>query len=340
MYSIIATDVQRAGPVLARLCTDNLPVLGNADDKLRWFYRDNPHGPGTAFLLTAAEVAVGCAGLGVRRLHHHGRPLRGAVFADLAIEPRHRAGLPALMLVRSVRAEVERCFDLGYGFPNPKAVAVYLRAGYTELGRMYRHVRVLRTRRYLQRSLGWLAGPAAAIADLGIATLTLARAARARDATLRWVGEVDERFDTLWEAVRDELPLACARDAAFLRWRLAREPHRIACVTSPDARKLRAYAVVKDAEDDCVDVVDFLGRSERDLDALFALLVRETGKLGRTALRCRFLGNERIVRLLARHGFVRRGEPRTIVVAEGRASELAALRDVGSWYLTDLDEDN
>ena len=336
MYAITAADVLRAGPVLARLWARNLQVRGSVDDKLRWFYCDGPHGPGSAFLLTATDVPVG---LGVRRMHHHGQPLRAALFADLAIDPEHRAGLPVLRLLRWLHAEVEQHFDLGYGFPNAKGIAAYRRAGYVELGRRYTHVRVLRTQRYLRRSIGWLSWPAAAVADRGIGALTLARAARVRDATLRWAEEFDARFDALWEAVRDELPLACARDAAFLRWRFAREPHHIACITSRDDTQLRAYAVVRDTDDDCVEVVDFLGRRERDLDALFALLVREIGVIGRTALRCRFLGNERIVRLLARHGFVRRGEPRPVVVAWGRTSELASLRDVRRWYLTDLDED-
>ncbi|HEX7838326.1 MAG TPA: hypothetical protein VF469_12715, partial [Kofleriaceae bacterium] len=202
MYSISATEVQESKDLLLRLWGDNLHVRGDLDDKLRWFYCESPHGPGRAFLLHASDAPVGCAGLGVRTLFRWGHPLRAALFADLAIDRSHRSGLPALTLLRSVAAEVARDFDLGYGFPNCRAIAVYRRAGFIELGQMYRYVRVLRSRRYLQAALGgWMSAPAAPIADTALAIAARSRRMFARRFTLEWPEEFDVRFDRLWHAV-------------------------------------------------------------------------------------------------------------------------------------------
>jgi hypothetical protein len=334
MYSTSATEVQDSKDLLLRLWEDNLHVRGDLDDKLRWFYCDSPHGPGRAFLLHANGAPVGCAGLGVRTLFQHGRPLRAALFADLAVDRGHRSGLPALTLLRSVAAEVARDFELGYGFPNRKAIAVYRRAGFIELGQMYRYVRVLRSRRYLRAALGdW-------IADTALAIAARTRRMFARRFALEWPEAFDARFDRLWQAVHASYPLVCERTAAFLRWRFAQEPHRIAGLVCRSSGELVAYAVYRSAGDGFVELLDLFGAGEHEVGAMLAHTVPAAAALGFTAVGFRFLGDPRVIRLLHAHGFARRGEPRSIVVAGGRGPARAPMHDLGAWYLTDLDEDS
>src|SRR5882672_5513397 len=185
MYSISESDIHDSGAVLQRLWADNLAVRGSLDTKLRWFYCDGPHGPGRALVLRAHDAAVGCAGVSVRTLVHRGAPLRAALFADLAIDRQHRSGVPALALLRSIRDEVARDFDLGYGFPNRKAIAVYRRAGFVELGRMDRYVRVLHSGHYLAAAAPGLR-VAAAVADRALAAIERLHALRARRFELDW----------------------------------------------------------------------------------------------------------------------------------------------------------
>lgn len=340
MYSTSATEVQESKDLLLRLWEDNLHVRGDLENKLRWFYCESPHGPGRAFLLHARDAPVGCAGLGVRTLFRQGRPLRAALFADLAIDRSHRSGLPALTLLRSIQAEIARDFDLGYGFPNRRAIAVYRRAGFLELGGVYRHVRVLRSRPYLRAVLGsWLSAPVAAIADTALAAAARTRQVVVRRFALEWSEKFDARFDRLWEAVHANYPLACERTAAFLRWRFAQEPHRIAALVCRDTGELAAYGVFRSAEDGFIELLDLFGAGERELGALIALVIPAIAELGFAAIGFRFFGNPRVIRLLHAHGFARRGEPRSIVVASGRGAALTAMRDISSWYLTDLDED-
>lgn len=336
MYSISETDIHDSGAVLQRLWADNLDVRGSLDTKLRWFYCDGPHGRGRALVLRAHDAAVGCAGFGVRTLVQRGAPLRAALFADLAIDRRHRSGLPALTLLRSIRDEVTRDFDLGYGFPNGKAIAVYRRAGFVELGRMFRYVRVLHCGHYLAA-----AGPqlrVAAAADHALAAIERLHALRARRFELDWPVRFDARFDRLWQAVRTADRIACERSAAFLGWRFAHEPHRIAAVLHRDTGALAAYGVLRPADHGLIDLVDLFGASARDIDMALALIVPAARQLGSAAIGFRFLGDPRVIRVLRAHGFVRRGEPRSIVVAPGRDRALAA-QPAAAWYLTDLDED-
>jgi hypothetical protein len=338
MYSVSESDIHSSRAVLHRLWADNLDMRGGLDTKLRWFYCDGPHGPGRALVLRAHGAAVGCAGVGVRTLVHRGAALRAALFADLAIDRPHRSGLPALTLLRSIRAEIARDFDLGYGFPNHKAIAVYRRAGFIELGRIDRYVRVLHTGRYLAAAAPWLRIPAAAVADRVLAGADRLHELRARRFALDWPARFDARFDRLWQAVRAADRIACERSAAFLGWRFAHDRHRIAAVVHRDTGALAAYGVLRPAERGLIELVDLLGADERELDAAIALIVPEARRLGFAAIGFRFLGDPRVIRVLRAHGFVRRGEPRSIVVAPGRGAALAAL-PAAAWYLTDLDED-
>jgi hypothetical protein len=338
MYSVSETDIQDSRAVLHRLWADNLDVRGGLDAKLRWFYCDGPHGPGRALVLHAHGAAVGCAGVGVRTLVHRGAALRAALFADLAIDRPHRSGLPALTLLRSIRAEVAHDFDLGYGFPNHKAIAVYRRAGFVELGRMDRYVRVLHSDRYFAAAAPWLR-VAGAVADRALAAATRLHELRARRFELDWPARFDARFDRLWQTVRTADRIACERSAALLGWRFAHDRHRIAAVVRRDTGALAAYGVLRPAERGLIELVDLLGAGERELDAAIALIVAAARRLGYAAIGFRFLGDPRVIRVLRTHGFVRRGEPRSIVVAPGRGSALAALPAAAAWYLTDLDED-
>lgn len=346
-YHVRTPDLLDAGAALRSIWAANLPVRGALDDKLRWFYLDGPHGAGRAFLLhdgPGAGAPIGAAGLGVRALWLRDRPLRAALFADLAIAPAHRSGLPALALVRAVRSHVREAFDLGYGFPNAKAVAVYRRGGYRPLGEVRRYVRVLRPGAYLARRPGARlpARVAAALADRALAAIDRARARLARRFELTWLDAFDARFDRLWEEGRHLAPIACERTAALLTWRFARQPghrHRIAALRDRRARRLRAYAVLRE-EGEGVRIADLYGAGLPELDALLRLLLPALHDEGHASALFQFLGAPAVPAVLARHGFTRRPGGRMVALAIGdRLAGEPAIADPACWYLTDLDED-
>jgi hypothetical protein len=343
-YEVRTVEPSIAADVLKRLWAANLPATGDLDEKLRWFYREGPHGAGRAFIIDSATEPVGCTGLGVRTfISGCHTSHRVGLFADLAIERRHRSALPALALVRSVRDEIAHGFDLGYGFPNAKAVAVYRRAGYELLGEMPRYVRVLKTEPYLrQRFRGDVAHVAATVIDRVLASLTHLAAAPAKRAyELRFGVELDHKFDLLWRAASLTLPFACERTSAFLRWRFQRKLDErygiVGLYTRTD--ELQAYAVIRACEDGTLRIADLFGFDSWVLFALLVQLVDAATAAGATSVAFRFLGDPRIPRLLKALGFSRRSETRAVVVAPGRVAR-DDLRDIARWYLTDLDEDS
>lgn len=347
-YLVRLTDVRDVRDQLLPIWAANLPVEGELDAKLRWFYCDGPHGPGRAFVAAGpgADQLVGSAGLGVRTLWFRGRRLRAALFADLAVDRAHRSGFPALALVRAVKAHVTESFDVGYGFPNAKASALYHRAGYRELGEMRRYVRVLRTQNFLERRLQrrLLARVVAALADRG---LEIVHKVRMFDLTRRyglaWVSRFDARFDRLWADNHQRLAsVLCERTAHFLNWRFCQQPgrcYRPVTLTELSTGRVRAYAVVRDSGQ-VAEISDMFGALD-DLDVLLSRLLPALHDQGFGSVQFRFLGDQAIVSLLTRHGFSRRLDTRMVAATIGaRMAHEMALADPSSWYLTDLDEDS
>src|SRR5688500_18512216 len=112
-------------------------TLGQQDRmaaKYDWFYLACPHGPPLLQLLRHIDgdwVGTACAGR--RRMRWQGRDISAGVLVDLAVVPEHRSLGPALILQQGLIEAGARDLDLLYGFPNPKAAAVFKRIGYNKL---------------------------------------------------------------------------------------------------------------------------------------------------------------------------------------------------------------
>ena len=350
-YRAQLTDLAEARAPLIKLWTENLPVVGDPDAKLDWFYRDAPGGHGEAFLLRdAAGTAVGCAGMSTRELVFGDHVIRAALLADFAVDKQHRSGLPALVLQRAVKRHVESHYAMSYGFPNDHAVAIHRRTGYRELGKMARFVRVLRHGAYLQRRFGWnrRAQLGGAIADRALIATSFTRALpQARHFALRWEPDFDARWDRLWEVTRQRREaIACRRSSAFLRWRFTRkpdDPHAIAALVTRGANeRLAAYAVVKQTGSaDVARLADVYGESMEALDALLGLLVPALYARGYGSIEFRYLGHGRVREVLARHWFSFRNTDRTVIVSPTASCPIdpAVACDSNAWFMTDLDED-
>ncbi|MCE9579724.1 MAG: GNAT family N-acetyltransferase [Deltaproteobacteria bacterium] len=344
-YRAVLTDPAVGGDALVRIWTDNLHVAGDPRAKLRWQYADGLH-RAEAFLLRDDDAPVGCAGITVRELWSGDARLRVALLADFAVDRAHRVGFPALLLQRAVKRHVDAAYDASYGFPNHNAVAVHKRSGYHELGLMGRYVRVLRHAGYLARRfrrplVSRVAGYAADGAKLAV---RVARAlAPSRTLALRWLPDVDPRFDRLWQAEHATFRIACRRDAAFLRWRFLRAPgdrYRVLALVERQSERLRAYAIIRGAAGGIAELADVFGSLEA-IGELMTLMPPALYGRGHTAISMRFLGDPRIPALLTHHHFSLRDALRTVIVHPGASCPIdpAMLRDPAAWYLTDLDED-
>src|SRR5690606_16886467 len=219
-YTVHEADVERDRGLILSLWSGNLGQDARMARKYDWFYRHCPFGAPLTLLLRHEESGdwVGVASAGPRPMWMDGRRVLAGVLVDLAVASEHRSLGPALMLQMALMEAGLRRFDLLYGFPNPKAAAVFKRVGYASLGALARHARVLRHAGYVRRRLpAPLAAPAGWLLDL-------ADRARLWSASgglqAQWHDRADASGDMPWSTASAGQGPVAIRDVAFRRWRL------------------------------------------------------------------------------------------------------------------------
>lgn len=226
-YTTHAGDVTRDRDEILTVWEDHFGPLDMQPAKFDHFYRENPNGRALIRLLRHAATGelAGVIGAGPRPLIWRGRPIRGAVVAHFAVAARHRSLGPALMLQHSLIDAARGQFDLLYGLPRPSAVGVSRRAGFSTLGTLVRHAKVLRHGDYLRRRLpGFVATPAGALVDMATRVRDGFAGGLSSRRRWRWVQESDARMDALWQGSTKNNALTSVRDRALLRWRFDTPP--------------------------------------------------------------------------------------------------------------------
>lgn len=229
--------------------------------KYDWFYLLGPGGPPLLQLLRHEpdDHWVGTGAAGRRRMLWRGREIHAGVLVDLAVAAEHRSLGPAMLLQEGLIAAGRRELDVLYGFPNPKAAAVFRRIGYRPFGEIVRYARVLRHRSYLAKRIpAALAAPVAFVLDAAFRCRDALRRMGAPRLHAQWSDTVDARMDALWESSPPHDAFGAVRDARHVRWRfdhapIARTRHLL--VSHPDGRLLAWFAT--QAEGHALFVRDF-----------------------------------------------------------------------------------
>lgn len=223
-YSTHQADVERDRELILGLWRGNLGDEARMARKYDWFYRECPYGVPLVMLLRHGPSGawVGVASAAPRRMLMDGRVVQAGLLVDFTVVPAHRSLWPALSLQMALMEEALKRYDLLYGFPNPKAAALFRRVGYVPLSRIVRYARVLRHGDYLRARLpGFLAAPAGRMLDVFD---RVRLRARARGLSAQWRPRADESLAALWsDADAGRGPVAI-RDLEFLRWRLDDSP--------------------------------------------------------------------------------------------------------------------
>ena len=223
-YTVHAADLARDRELILGLWRGNLGQDARMAAKYDWFYRQCPYGEPLTLLLRHEDSGawVGVASAGPRRMRLDGREATAGVLVDLAVLPEHRSLGPALMLQMALMEAGTQRFDLLYGFPNPKATAVFKRVGYASLGELSRHARVLRHGGYVRRKLpALLAAPAGALLDLADRVRLWSRTGGLR---ADWQPRADESLAGVWSSASAGPGPVAVRDLDFLRWRIDDSP--------------------------------------------------------------------------------------------------------------------
>ena len=314
-YRIDPGDIDRDRETLLAVWHGNLGLDGPMRQKYDWFYKQAPHGRPLVHLLRHEPEGrvVGVASAGRRRMLCAGKEVRAGVMVDLAVMPEHRALGPAILLQESLVRDAAASFDFLYGFPNRKAVPVFKRAGFRQLGEMVRRVRILRHSKYLARR--W-PQPAAWVASLFVDGLV-----RARDAwrvfgidarlTARWSAEADPRMGEFWFRVQSRTTVTGMRDDAFARWRFDASPladTRYLLLSDPGTGHLRAWFACQTV-DKVLRVCDFHGDGAGDVVSAdcVQLLLRMARREGCVSVSMEAVGEASWLAAWLDAGFVERG---------------------------------
>lgn len=314
-YKLHAGDVHVDRDTVLSIWQGNLGEQAHMRAKYDWFYLGCPFGPPLLQLLrhVPSGIVAGTCAAGRRRMLWRGQDLKAGVMVDLAVHPEHRSLGPALTMQKGLIQSSLLQSGLVYGFPNPRATAIFRRLGARKLVDIVRLARVLRPGTYLRRRF-----PVAVAAPLGAA---LGFGLRVRDAILRlgspaidacWTDRADERMDELWARSPHGPGLLAVRDAEHLRWRFDEAPlqdTRYLLLSTDGGKSLAAWFATQVAGD-VLHVRDFwtldaaTGVGTAWLDALVAAARR----LGMAAVSVEIAARkDRLANWHAR-GFVKRSQ--------------------------------
>ncbi len=216
-----------------------------------------------------------------------GGALVPAVFLSDVMADQGRAGLSVLQLVK-------RCLDevpvvLHFGGQSGPGQKMYERLGMRSvpigqiLLRVERPAGALaafvhrkladhpRWQRFLRR---WLFAPAAVLAPACAVHYRWGAKLESGSYAVSHVSDFDERFDDLWNTMRQHSPVMCARDRAFLQWRYRQAPagtYVVLALTRSDG-SLAAASVLSQVPEGPARCGKLMECLYRDDDALAAMI--------------------------------------------------------------------
>ena len=313
-YAIHEGDVVRDRDTVLAIWHGNLGEADRMRAKYDWFYLDAPHGAPLLRLLRHEPDGTwaGACAAGRRRMLLHGREIRGGVMVDLAVTPEHRTLGPAMLLQQCIVDDGRRELDVLYGFPNPKAAAVFRRIGYRHWGDIVRYARVLRYSGYVRRRLpAGLAPLAAWLLDTTTRLRDAARRLLQPRMEAEWSETADPRMDALWASSAPSDALTAVRDARHVRWRFDQSPvarTRHLLLTRPGDGLLLAWFATQ-VDGDALVIRDFWsddadsGVGTHYLDAL----AHAARRAGHASISIEIAARPSRIAPWTRRGFVARG---------------------------------
>jgi hypothetical protein len=301
-------------------------------ERFPWLYYENPDGPARAWFAIddrTGAVAGLAAVLPRRVVIKGGDRVVAWNGADFSVNRQYRTVGVAVKLRLAAREAIDQGESpFLYAHPNERMLPIQLRAGCSAVGRMPRHVKLLRA------SIG------VAIADRvssGLLALTgtdwLVRVRS--EITLAGAEPLGDEFTELFESVAPRLGTALVRDAAYLDWRFRRSPtQRHQFLVARRGGRLQGYLVFTE-DGDLAAVKDWLAATPDVVDELFVSVIRRMRRRGARALRFTALETHPDLPRLRRLGFVPRPDYATAIAYVAGAGPLRDAVLAGeSWYMS------
>ncbi len=321
-----------------------------------WKYFESPHGASCTLLAVGVgdgedvPRAGGAYSYVFRRMTWRGEPFLGTQASDAMVDVEfRRRGIFTSFDDQAAAECARRGAPVCFAVAGRQSMHGFLGNGWRDIGTYRTYVAVLDAAALLRGRLGSFAPLLGGVVSAGLGLL--GRRVRLDDPSSDRVVAIerfDDRVDRLWERVKDDLPLAGVRDAAYLNWRYFDTPtkkHRVLGVERDG--ELVAYVVLEDGHRRGY-VVDLLGLDARAEDAALRGALRCLKERGIPLVFLSTLPCPRTRDLLRRNGLFphpRRKPFRTAtpfivrVLREDAKPAPPVLLDPESWYVLDGDRD-
>jgi hypothetical protein len=352
-YAIVAGDPRADMQEVLDLAARNRPgPRSRLEAKYVKYYENNPAGAPSLFLARDNESGslVGMTALFPTTLWIAGERVPAGIGGDFAVDEGHRGFGPALALQRAtIPAVSERGLKCAYGSPNEFSELIVARAGYADLGRLTRFIKLLSARllvdRYVSRPR--LASLASGVASPFVSILSRERLhRRSRRLSVEQPELFDDRFTSLWELARGQLGVTSERNAELLNWRYEKTgpgaaPGNYPIFALVEDNEVAGYLVYR-MDDDSRLVYDIVCRPDRPVvDALLSEFILDARMKKASAINLGYVGPPNLLtERLRAFGFLRRTAKNGLLVyAEGEAPSGVDLGKAESWYFTSGDTD-
>ncbi|HEX7960155.1 MAG TPA: hypothetical protein VF493_09575 [Terriglobales bacterium] len=298
------------------------------EERFRWLYERNPHGPTRAWLAqdTASGATVGASAAFPRKIAVNGSETTGWVLGDFCIADDYRSLGPALQLQKATLAAVDELREATccYDFPSRQLTATYRRMGINPVGQLIRFARPLRLDSKLQQLIkpAALARPASWIANsaMRIRDLRIPRGPRLNFEIHK--SECGPEFTQLADAAADKNGIQVKRSADHLNWRYLQHPFvQYEILTARKQGDLQGYLVFSSSSEHA-QVAEWCAASDDIAAALINESVRRLRKTNATVVSTWLLDKDPRSKLLKEIGFWPRESTPVMVYWAGSESGL------------------
>lgn len=346
MPEVILSNSSYAG------CAGELIAFRNANREtvrdmgyLDWRYKLRPVEvqPVIVWAKSASGEAIGSMSIVPHTYYADGTRVAVGVLGDISVSEKWRGkGIAGRMLAYLPEVALLERLKFCVVLPNEPAAKPLERAGWKELSRLERYVKILDSGMFLRKRLGSGALSAILAPPMNLllkATSLETYSSGSRDYRTEVLREPDERFDVLWGEVEKADTLIGERSREFLHWRYARHPleeYSFFCLCKGE--RLAGYAVYRSSGGTCY-VDDLLSLSEEDtVELLMSMLehIRKGPDLSEVVLKIqqnRFNGS-----VLKKFGFSKREGHLRFMAYSKTPGCVEALARHGC-YLTAYDKD-
>ena len=313
-----------------------------------WAYRDNPHGPGRAWLALdqSKNQVVGFTSAFPRKVWVAGKLLTGWNCADFSIDREYRTLGAAMKLRRAAKDCVDRGeFDFLFAHPNDRMAAVHEKAGHRPIGKMVRYAAILRLENQLEVIMGNKLA-AHALATLGNPFLHFVTPGRSRagpyDFSVAEEKEFGPEYDALFEKVIRQHQVIVQRDSAYLTWRFLRNPlYRVRSLRMQRGEELQGYVLFYETKGAARAMEWLVAGGKHEMRLLLRALIHHLRKARINSISLRLHDMNPWLGIAQQLRFRYRDDATSTVMAYANPSQpyAATILDGKNWFMTVGDRD-